>query len=92
MAGCQNEVVTHGCRRSFQTDCVGAGNDGSANDPIATAVASGFRSGSQNTVEPQTGQKWKVIAKPLSDERLSRISQIDVDFTAYRSMIVSPIQ
>ncbi len=62
MAGCQNEVVTHGCRRSFQTDCVGGGNEGSANDPTATAIASDFRSGSQNSVEPQSGQKLKVIA------------------------------
>ncbi len=67
---CQNWDTTHGWRRSFQTDCVGAGNDGSPNDPIATAIASGFRSGSQNTVEPQSGQNLNVTAKPLSDGRL----------------------
>jgi hypothetical protein len=65
----QFKNVTHGCRRSFQTECVGAGNDGSANDPTATAIASGFRSGSQKTVDPQSEQKWKVTARPLSDER-----------------------
>jgi hypothetical protein len=65
----QPEDVTQECRRSFQTDCVGAGNDGSANAPTATAIASGFRSGSQKTVEPQSGQKWNVTAKPLSEER-----------------------
>jgi hypothetical protein len=65
----QLENVTHAWRRSFQTDWVGAGKDGSAKDPTATAIAPGFRLSSQKTVEPQSGQKWKATAKPLSDER-----------------------
>ena len=34
------------------------------------AIESGLRSGSQNTVEPQVGQKRKFTANPLSELRL----------------------
>jgi hypothetical protein len=48
---------TQAWRRSLKADCEGARNAGSANAPTATAITSGRRSGSQNTVEPQSGQK-----------------------------------
>jgi hypothetical protein len=34
------------------------------------AIMSGFRFGSQKTVEPHAGQKWNVTSKPLSDGRV----------------------
>ena len=64
-----NRDGTHACRRLSYTACVGAGNAGSAKAPTATPIASGLRSGSQNTVDPQCGQKWKFTAKPLSASR-----------------------
>lgn len=64
------ETTAHGCRLSSFTLCDGAGNAGSANDPTATAIISGFRCGSQNTVEPHRGQKWKTTSYPLSDGRV----------------------
>ena len=51
---------------SAQIDRIGGGKFGSANAPTATAMSSGLTSGSQNTVDPHTGQKWKASPLPLS--------------------------
>jgi hypothetical protein len=71
----QAGTVTQWWRRSCQTDCVGAGNDGSPKAPTATATSSGLRSASQNTVEPQSGQKWNTTPCPLSDGRWYRLDR-----------------
>src|SRR5580704_8374533 len=49
--------ATQGWRYSVNASCVGAGKPGSANDPTATAIASGLPCRSQKTFEPQRGQK-----------------------------------
>lgn len=48
---------------------MGAGNAGSAKQPVATATAEGRRDGYQKTVEPHVPQKWNVTGKPLSEAR-----------------------
>src|SRR5436190_364961 len=57
------------CLLTVQTVRAGAGKSGSAKAPTATVNTSGSRSRSQNTVEPQVGQKWKVRTWPLSPAR-----------------------
>lgn len=45
------------------------GNVGSAKAPTATQTTSGRAERLQNTVEPQLGQKLKVVVEPLSASR-----------------------
>ena len=47
------------CRLVQKTCLLGAGNSESPKAPTATATRVGFRSGSQYTVEPHTGQKME---------------------------------
>ena len=48
---------SHSCFDSVQTVRLGAGKAGSAKAPTATLIVTGCRSLSQNTFEPQAGQK-----------------------------------
>src|SRR5438552_14765106 len=61
---------SHECRRSSQTDLVGAGKEGSANAPTGTATTPGEASVVKNTVAPQSGQKWKTPFPPPSETRM----------------------
>src|SRR5437868_12454274 len=60
---------SHSCLFSVQTVRVGMGKAGSAKAPTATLIISGLDWLSQNTLEPQVGQKWKVRNRPLSAAR-----------------------
>ena len=66
---------THGWRVSRCTAFAGFGKFGSAKAPAATAVSSGARCGFQNTVEPQSGQKWKITGNPLSPTRMKTLER-----------------
>jgi hypothetical protein len=48
---------SHSCLFSAQTVRIGIGNAGSAKAPTATLIISVSESLSQNTVDPQVGQK-----------------------------------
>src|SRR5580765_1968162 len=61
--------ASQSCLLSVQTVRTGAGKCGSAKAPTATLISSGSRSLSQNTVDPQLGQNWKVSHVPLSPWR-----------------------
>ncbi len=50
------------------------GRSGSKNAPTATPTTDGKRSGSHQTVDPHTPQKWKVTAAPLAAARGDRVS------------------
>src|SRR5262245_23439852 len=65
---------TQGWRHSSQTDTVGGGKLGSAKVPMAMAMSPGNPSPVQQTVDPHTGQKRKVSALPLSDERVHSVA------------------
>lgn len=60
---------SHACLFLAQTVRAGMGNPGSAKAPTATLIISGTCSLSQNTFEPQVGQKWNVRNRPLSADR-----------------------
>ena len=70
LGGVSGGKVTQEWRVSSHTAIFGAGKLGSAKLPIATVTYPGKPSFSQKTVEPQVGQKWKVIALPLSAVRI----------------------
>ena len=67
-------VSTQSCRRLSQTECWGAGQSESANDPTATAIRFGKPSASQYTVEPQIGQNRNVTQRPWSDCRVNSVA------------------
>src|SRR5687768_10070079 len=57
------------CLLLVQTVRAGRGKVGSAKAPTATLTRSGERELSQNTEDPQFGQKWKLSTAPLSAVR-----------------------
>ena len=65
LGGVSGGKVTQEWPVSSHTAIFGAGKLGSAKLPIATVMNPGKPSFAQKTVEPQVGQKWKVIALPL---------------------------
>ena len=67
--------VTHGCMRDSYTDTVGWGKSRSANAPMATAIRPGRSADVKKTVEPQSGQKWKMRPSPWSDGRAYAVSR-----------------
>ncbi len=75
---------SHGCRSSDHTACSGAGKSGSANAPAATPTRWGRRSGSHQSDDPHSGQKWKETSKPLADVRLNALATPAVTATSAR--------
>ncbi len=76
--------VSQACLLAVQTDCSGFGNVGSAKPPTATPIRSGMRSGSQYSVDPQSGQKWKSTCVPTTELRMKFFDLPCATFTASR--------
>src|SRR6516162_1809007 len=73
------------CLCIVNTDCSGGGKEGSPKAPTATPMSCGMRSGSQNTVDPQSGQKWKVTFLPVTELRMKVLGVPSTKVTAARS-------
>ena len=76
---------TQACLDVVKTDCSGCGKEGSPKAPTATPISCGMRSGSQNTVDPHFGQKWKVTSFPKTELRVTVFDLPSATVTALRS-------
>lgn len=83
-------VDNHEYRCSSKTNADGGGNSRSAKQPTATAMCSGFRNGSQYTVDPQVLQKWKETGSPDSDGRVKLIVLPSIVTASRRKKAASP--